>query len=215
MGPGWGRRWMALCCWTGVETTVSLTSLAQEKRNMSSSSKWVSWCYQAVPCAAWVSRAQRVLWFRCPWRPWTRVFLPPGLVARGDTEKERGSGYEWACWTADLLVVVTVSAIACENPTLWTTGKMGQVLTWVTKSKKLFLMEVSDSLSVETSIAPLSPPLYCRWALYEKERMHSDSEFSKSASNWLMMSQLLWSHLKTSRYFYGVCTIQIFKGYVT
>lgn len=35
---------------------------------------------------------------------------------------------------------------------------MGQVLTGVTYPKKLFLMNVSDSISVETSIALLSPP---------------------------------------------------------
>lgn len=59
----------------------------------------------------------------------TRSFYVPGLIARGSRE--------WACYTADLLVVI-MSAVPVKSPTLWTTGENRSGSHWSYISKDVF-----------------------------------------------------------------------------
>lgn len=134
----------------GWSNSLPLIS-GSSKDNKSSASKWSVWCYQAHDSAAQVSKAQRAPWFSCPPAPWTKVFLPQlgcwGWSRKGDWR----SGQRCADETAGLLLVL-VNVVACEKPnTLDMKGKMVQVPTGARNLKMLFLIQVSDSVSVETS----------------------------------------------------------------
>lgn len=152
----WGGRWTNLCCRKRNEARVFPLSLAQGKRSTSSASKsvlvWPSmWLMLLESLKPTGHRALGVHQSLGP-----EVFPPQAWLPR--VMQERRLRVRIQVCILDFWIISSI--MACEKSnTLDNRGKWVRFLTGARNLKKLFLMAVSDSVSVETSHSylPLIP----------------------------------------------------------